>query len=266
VLHHHIDVVYADRRYWSVDPFGGEIRDGFLYGRGAIDMNLRVLHLALLAIRRARCPQARPDPARHADEEAGGTFGARGWRPPRTGWRRGIRDIGAGLRAPSRRTRPWGHRVSETKGCAPFTARGRRARLAAWRTPPTAHHAGASQAERHSGAARNRSFRALARWQADSARRRRRPRRPRLRARFLADASRRAGADHLRGQHLRGGEAQRDPPGVAGGLPDAGGRPDEIGLGQRVVATPRWGEIPRGPDIAQTRSKAWRDTRRAREA
>ena len=38
VLHHHIDVVYADRRYWSVDPFGGEIRDGFLYGRGAIEI------------------------------------------------------------------------------------------------------------------------------------------------------------------------------------------------------------------------------------
>src|SRR5262245_54243068 len=38
VLHHHIDVVYADRRYWTVDPFGGEIRDGYLYGRGALDM------------------------------------------------------------------------------------------------------------------------------------------------------------------------------------------------------------------------------------
>src|ERR1041384_6904860 len=38
VLHHHIDVVYADRRYWSVDPFGGVIRGGYLYGRGALDM------------------------------------------------------------------------------------------------------------------------------------------------------------------------------------------------------------------------------------
>src|ERR1700675_951450 len=27
VLHHHIDVVYADRRYWTVDPFGGVIQD-----------------------------------------------------------------------------------------------------------------------------------------------------------------------------------------------------------------------------------------------
>src|SRR5512134_3016335 len=38
VLHHHIDVVYADRRYWSVDPFGAVIKDGYLYGRGALDM------------------------------------------------------------------------------------------------------------------------------------------------------------------------------------------------------------------------------------
>jgi acetylornithine deacetylase/succinyl-diaminopimelate desuccinylase-like protein len=38
ILHQHIDVVYADRRYWSVDPFGGVIRDDFLYGRGALDM------------------------------------------------------------------------------------------------------------------------------------------------------------------------------------------------------------------------------------
>jgi acetylornithine deacetylase/succinyl-diaminopimelate desuccinylase-like protein len=29
VLHHHIDVVYADQRYWSVDPFGGVVKDGF---------------------------------------------------------------------------------------------------------------------------------------------------------------------------------------------------------------------------------------------
>src|SRR2546425_9135490 len=56
VLHHHIDVVYADRRYWTVDPFGGVIRDGYLYGRGAIDMkSTGIMHLAaLLAIKRAR--------------------------------------------------------------------------------------------------------------------------------------------------------------------------------------------------------------------
>src|SRR5262245_22869831 len=35
----HIDVVpVGERAVWSVDPFGGEIKDGRLYGRGAVDM------------------------------------------------------------------------------------------------------------------------------------------------------------------------------------------------------------------------------------
>src|SRR3982751_512576 len=33
----HMDVVGVEREHWSVNPFGGEIHDGFLYGRGAID-------------------------------------------------------------------------------------------------------------------------------------------------------------------------------------------------------------------------------------
>src|SRR3712207_6874770 len=37
-VHGHLDVVPADPSEWSVDPFGGEIRDGYLWGRGAIDM------------------------------------------------------------------------------------------------------------------------------------------------------------------------------------------------------------------------------------
>src|SRR5204863_243500 len=61
VLHHHIDVVYADRRYWTVDPFGGVLRDGYLYGRGAIDMkSTGIMHLAaLLALKRAKAPLTR---------------------------------------------------------------------------------------------------------------------------------------------------------------------------------------------------------------
>ena len=56
VLHHHIDVVYADRRYWTVDPFGGVIQNGYLYGRGSVDMkSTGILQLAaVLAITRAR--------------------------------------------------------------------------------------------------------------------------------------------------------------------------------------------------------------------
>src|SRR5665213_1491365 len=38
VVHCHTDVVPADPTNWSVDPFGGDIRDGMLWGRGAVDM------------------------------------------------------------------------------------------------------------------------------------------------------------------------------------------------------------------------------------
>jgi acetylornithine deacetylase/succinyl-diaminopimelate desuccinylase-like protein len=79
VLHHHIDVVYADRRYWTVDPFGGAIADGYLYGRGAIDMkSTGILHLAaMLALKRARVPLKRDLVfLATADEEAGSEFGA----------------------------------------------------------------------------------------------------------------------------------------------------------------------------------------------
>jgi len=79
VLHHHIDVVYADRRYWAVDPFGGEIRDGFLYGRGAIDMkSTGILQLAaVLALKRAGTRLKRDlILLATADEEAGSAYGA----------------------------------------------------------------------------------------------------------------------------------------------------------------------------------------------
>lgn len=80
VLHHHMDVVYADRRYWTVAPFGGEVRDGYLYGRGALDMkSTGILQLsALLAIVRARIPLRRDLVfLATADEEAGSAHGAR---------------------------------------------------------------------------------------------------------------------------------------------------------------------------------------------
>ena len=79
VLHHHVDVVYADRRYWSVDPFGGVIADGYLYGRGAIDMkSTGILQLAaMLALKRARVPLKRDLVfLATADEEAGSEHGA----------------------------------------------------------------------------------------------------------------------------------------------------------------------------------------------
>ena len=112
VLHHHIDVVYADRRYWTVDPFGGVIADGYLYGRGAIDMkSTGILHLAaLLALKRARVPLKRDLVfLATADEEAGSEFGAQFIADRRPDWLAGaeyaISEIGliqmhAGLTAP----------------------------------------------------------------------------------------------------------------------------------------------------------------------
>jgi acetylornithine deacetylase/succinyl-diaminopimelate desuccinylase-like protein len=79
VLHHHIDVVYADRRYWSVDPFGGVVKDGYLYGRGSLDMkSIGILQLAaVLALKRARVPLKRELIfLATADEEVGSAYGA----------------------------------------------------------------------------------------------------------------------------------------------------------------------------------------------
>ena len=54
-LVHHMDVVPAAPQYWSVDPFSGDIKDGFIYGRGALDMKSQgIAHLmAMLALKRS---------------------------------------------------------------------------------------------------------------------------------------------------------------------------------------------------------------------
>lgn len=79
ILCGHIDVVpVGDPRRWNVDPFGGEIRDGRLYGRGAIDMKSGVAACiaASRAIRRAGIDLVgRLSIHTVVDEEAGG-FGA----------------------------------------------------------------------------------------------------------------------------------------------------------------------------------------------
>ena len=38
LLHGHLDVVPAAAEDWQVDPFAGEVKDGYLWGRGAVDM------------------------------------------------------------------------------------------------------------------------------------------------------------------------------------------------------------------------------------
>jgi len=81
VLLHHMDVVPADERFWSSDPLSGELRDGYIYGRGALDTKTSgILHLAtFLALHRTGTPLNRDVVfMATADEEAGGFFGA-GW-------------------------------------------------------------------------------------------------------------------------------------------------------------------------------------------
>ena len=81
VVHGHTDVVPADESEWSVDPFGGLIRDGLLWGRGAVDMkNMDAMILSNVRdmLRKGLQPRRDLIIAFFADEEAGGARGA-GW-------------------------------------------------------------------------------------------------------------------------------------------------------------------------------------------
>ncbi len=132
VLHHHIDVVYADRRYWTVDPFGGVIADGYLYGRGAIDMkSTGILHLAaMLALKRGRVPLKRDLVfLATADEEAGSEFGAQFIADRRREWLAGaeyaISELAAIQTHPSLKAPLGAIVISEKTGLAlVLTARG----------------------------------------------------------------------------------------------------------------------------------------------
>ncbi|GIL15314.1 MAG: hypothetical protein BroJett039_04870 [Chloroflexota bacterium] len=75
----HLDVVPVEAARWKYDPFGGEIHDGFMYGRGALDTkDLVAIELAVfLWLKRNQVPLARDIIfMANADEEAGGHFGA----------------------------------------------------------------------------------------------------------------------------------------------------------------------------------------------
>jgi len=79
VLHGHLDVVPAVAEDWTVDPFAGEIRDGLLWGRGAVDMkNMDAMILASVAdlIRRGEQPERDLILVFFADEENGGVEGS----------------------------------------------------------------------------------------------------------------------------------------------------------------------------------------------
>lgn len=81
ILLNHTDVVPADKRFWSADPLSGALVDGYLYGRGALDMKSlgAVQFMTLLLLKRAGVVLDRDVIfLATADEEAGGREGA-GW-------------------------------------------------------------------------------------------------------------------------------------------------------------------------------------------
>lgn len=80
LIHGHTDVVPANAEDWTHHPFSGEIADGCVWGRGAVDM--KDMDAMTLAVVRDRLRSGRKPPrdivlAFLADEEAGGTYGAR---------------------------------------------------------------------------------------------------------------------------------------------------------------------------------------------
>ncbi|MFW6719126.1 M20/M25/M40 family metallo-hydrolase [Streptomyces aculeolatus] len=80
LIHGHLDVVPANAADWTHDPFSGEVADGCVWGRGAVDM--KDMDAMTLAVVRERLRSGRKPPrdvvlAFLADEEAGGLYGAR---------------------------------------------------------------------------------------------------------------------------------------------------------------------------------------------
>ena len=75
----HEDVVGVEREKWSLDPFAGVIKDGYVYGRGAIDFKggLAVFAQAVLDIARQKRPLARDIIFLAEADEEGGAYGTR---------------------------------------------------------------------------------------------------------------------------------------------------------------------------------------------
>ncbi len=79
LVHGHLDVVPADPTEWSVHPFSGAVQDGYVWGRGAVDMKDMVAMTIAVARRFKRDGVVPPRDlvfAFVADEEAGGAYGA----------------------------------------------------------------------------------------------------------------------------------------------------------------------------------------------
>ena len=79
LVHGHLDVVPAQATDWQVDPFAAEVVDGYLFGRGAVDMkDFDAIVLAVVRERQraGRIPDRPITLIFTSDEEAGGVLGA----------------------------------------------------------------------------------------------------------------------------------------------------------------------------------------------
>ncbi len=99
----HLDVVPAPTERWSHDPFAADLVDGYIYGRGAVDMKAMIaMELGVVRMLASEARAAGLDPAREpipglrrdilftatADEEAGGIAGAKWFAEHRPEWLR----------------------------------------------------------------------------------------------------------------------------------------------------------------------------------
>jgi len=78
LLLNHFDTVPVDAKMWDIDPFGGILKDGFIWGRGALDMKgIGIQHLtALMEMKRANITPPRDIVMLvTADEESSGEYG-----------------------------------------------------------------------------------------------------------------------------------------------------------------------------------------------
>jgi len=75
----HLDVVAANAKEWSIDPFAGEVKDGYVYGRGAYDMkSMTAIEIMVIKLLNKNHIILKGDVvlAGTADEEQGGEEGA----------------------------------------------------------------------------------------------------------------------------------------------------------------------------------------------
>jgi acetylornithine deacetylase/succinyl-diaminopimelate desuccinylase-like protein len=95
LVHGHLDVVPAAKQDWKIDPFAGDIADGYLWGRGAVDMkdfDATILSVVRARTRAGALPQRPVTLVFTADEEAGSVQGAHAIVDQRPEWLEGCTE------------------------------------------------------------------------------------------------------------------------------------------------------------------------------